>query len=190
MSFAVGRGDGGGRARGLGSWSVRWLGGGTANESVSPGMAPQITEQEAPVMMRYERCVIRPERVRRVPSRFSWLDQGLVREGRLRGLSHGAHSLYLFLATVADNQGLSWYGDGRVTVELGMSPAQLESVRAELVAADLIAYQPPLYQVLELRPPAGPVIPAGVRRSGPAERPATAAEVRAMIQTAFGTVDR
>ncbi len=141
-------------------------------------------------MMRYERCVIRPERVRRVPSRFSWLDQGLVREGRLRGLSHGAHSLYLFLATVADNQGLSWYGDGRVTVELGMGAAQLESVRAELVVADLIAYRPPLYQVLELRPPAGPAIPAGVRRPEPVERPATAAEIRVMIQTAFGAVDR
>jgi hypothetical protein len=105
-------------------------------------------------------------------------------------LSHGAHSLYLFLATVADNQGLSWYGEGRVAVELGMGPAQLETVRAELVAADLIAYRPPLYQVLELRPLAGPVIPAGGQRSGPAERPATAAEVRALIRTVFGAVDR
>ena len=157
---------------------------------VRPGKASQITRQEAPVMMRYERCVIRPDRVRRVPSRFSWLDQRLVREGRLRGLSHAAHSVYLFLATVADNQGLSWYGDGRVTVELGMGSAQLETVRAELVAADLIAYRPPLYQVLELRPQAWPAIPAGVRRPEPAERPATPAEVRAMIQTAFGTVDR
>ena len=115
---------------------------------------------------------------------------GVGAGGSAAGVEPRAHSLYLFLATVADNQGLSWYGDGRVTVELGMSPAQLESVRAELVVADLIAYRPPLYQVLELRPQAGPVIPAGVRRSGPAERPATAAEVRAMIQTAFGTVDR
>jgi len=140
--------------------------------------------------MRYERFVIRPERVRRVPSRFSWLDQRLVREGRLRGLTPGAHSLYLFLAVVADNQGLSWYGDGRVMVELGMSLGQLESARALLVAADLVAYQPPLYQVLEVRPQAGPVCGPGHQEAGPAERPATAAEVRALIQARFGAVNR
>lgn len=140
--------------------------------------------------MRYERSVIRPERVRRVPSRFSWLDQGLVRDGRLRGLSHAGHSLYLFLATVADNQGLSWYGDGRVMIELGMSLAQLDGARTELVAADLIAYQPPLYQVLELRPPCRPVMPAVVPRAVPGERAATPAEVRALIQATFSAVGR
>ena len=140
--------------------------------------------------MRYERSVIRPECVRRVPSRFSWLDQGLVRDGRLRGLSHAGHSLYLFLATVADNQGLSWYGDGRVMVELGMSLAQLERARTELVAADLIAYQPPLYQVMELRSPCRPVMPAVVPRTEPGERAATPAEVRALIQATFSAVGR
>lgn len=142
-------------------------------------------------MMKYERSVIRAERVRRVPSHFSWLDQRLVQEGRLRGLSHAAHSLYLFLADVADRQGLSWYGDGRVMVELGMSLAELDGARTELVVADLIAYQPPLYQVLELRSrPAGTEVPSQVQRPSAGERAATAAEVSALIRATFGAVGR
>jgi hypothetical protein len=132
------------------------------------------------------RCLIRPDRVRRVPPRFSWLDQRLVRDGRLRGLSHAAHSLYLFLATVADNQGISWYSDTRTGVELGMSSPELARARSELLTADLLAYRAPLYQVLEL-----PRQAVGVNRPGrPAARPATPAEVRALIESTFGTVDR
>jgi len=141
--------------------------------------------------MRYERSVIRAERVRRVPSQFSWLDQRLVRDGRLRSLSQAAHSLYLFLAVVADHQGLSWYGDGRVLVELGMSLAELDRARTELVLADLIAYQMPLYQVLELGSrPAGVEVPVQVRRPSGGERAATPAEVRALFHATFGAVGR
>ena len=136
------------------------------------------------------RSVIRPDRVRRVPSRFSWLDQRLVREGRLRGLSHAAHSLYLFLVAVADNQGISWYSDSRIVVELGMSAPDVGRARAELIGADLIAYRPPLYQVLELPLQAGPVNRPGNQAAGPAERPATPAEIRILIENAFGTVNR
>jgi hypothetical protein len=142
-------------------------------------------------MMKYERSVIRAERVRRVPSHFSWLDQRLVRDGWLRRLSHPARSLYLFLTTVADPQGLSWYGDGRVMVELGMSLSELDGARAELVAADLVAYRPPLYQVLELRArPAGTASAAQVQRASGGERAATPAEVSALIRATFGAVGR
>jgi len=141
--------------------------------------------------MKYERSVIRAERVRRVPSQFSWLDQRLVRDGWLRGLNHPARSLYLFLTTVADHQGLSWYGDGRVLVELGMSLAELERARTELVLADLIAYQMPLYQVLELGSRrAGAGVPVQVRRPSPGERAASPAEVNALIRATFGVVGR
>jgi hypothetical protein len=105
-------------------------------------------------------------------------------------LSHAAHSLYLFLATVADHQGLSWYSDGRVMVELGMNWTELETARRELLGADLVAYRPPLYQVLELAPAVGVVTCVGRVTGGPAERPATPAEVHALIQAAFGPVGR
>ena len=51
--------------------------------------------------------LLRPERLRAVPSQFSWLDHRLVRERHLERCSTEALALYLFLVTVADAQGLS-----------------------------------------------------------------------------------
>ena len=58
--------------------------------------------------------VLRPERVRVVPSRFSRLDHRLVRERHVDRCSTEALALYLFLVTVADAKGLSYYGDASV----------------------------------------------------------------------------
>jgi len=95
-----------------------------------------------------------PERLRRVPPQFSWVDHRLVREGRIRGLSAYALALYLFLVTVADAEGLSWYSEAGLCRSLSWSEQELCRARAELEAADLIAYRPPLYQVLDLAPAA------------------------------------
>ena len=48
-------------------------------------------------------------RLRTVPSQLSWVDQRLVRECYIDQLSHEACALSLFLLTVADAQGLSFY---------------------------------------------------------------------------------
>jgi hypothetical protein len=61
-----------------------------------------------------------------------------------------AWTLYLFLLCVGDAQGLSYYSDRSAARALGWSIEQLTSARAELIQADLVAYQKPLYQVLEL----------------------------------------
>jgi len=66
---------------------------------------------------------LRPDRLRRVPPQFSWVDHRLVREGRLRGVPPDGLALYLFLVTVADAQGMSWYGDRRGAEHLGMDLA-------------------------------------------------------------------
>ena len=58
--------------------------------------------------------LLAPERLRQLPSQFSWIDQQLVRGGHLRDCDHSAWALYLFLATVADSQGLSYYSDASV----------------------------------------------------------------------------
>jgi len=71
-----------------------------------------------------------------------------VREQHIDRLSHGAAALYLFLCTVADKNGLSYYSDRSLARRLQMPAMQLDSARAELVEADLIAYQAPLYQLL------------------------------------------
>ena len=107
--------------------------------------------------------LLRPERLRAVPSQFSWLDHRLVRERHLDRCSTEALALYLFLVTVADAKGLSYYGDVSVGARIGLSGEQLVAARQALIDADLIAYEAPLYQVLSLDRPAT-VEPAPMRR--------------------------
>jgi len=52
------------------------------------------------------------------------------------------------LVTVADAQGLSYYSDGSLTRELKLDGLGLSKARRQLIDAELIAYQKPLYQVL------------------------------------------
>lgn len=112
--------------------------------------------------------LLRPERLRRPPERFSWLDHRLVRENRLRNCSPQALALYLFLATVADAEGLSYYGEASITRHLGLETGVLREARNCLIREDLIAYESPLYQVLSLdRPAAPPLQPASVRGEQP-----------------------
>ena len=43
-----------------------------------------------------------PDRIRRTPKRFSWLDHRLVSDHYIDRCTHAAAALYLFLVTVAD----------------------------------------------------------------------------------------
>jgi hypothetical protein len=99
-------------------------------------------------------------KLRRMPSQFSWVDQRLVRERYIDQLSHEACALYLFLVTVADAQGLSFYAEQSVCQRLSMAPLALRRARQALIQCDLVAYDPPLYQVLALdKAPGVPVAP-------------------------------
>ena len=97
--------------------------------------------------------VICPARLRRVPAQFNWVDHRLVRDRRICGVSAQALALYLFLVTVADAEGLSYYSDATISRLLPLDEPALARARQELSAAQLIAYQKPLYQVLALDPP-------------------------------------
>jgi hypothetical protein len=97
-----------------------------------------------------EKHPIYPQRIRKVPRQFSWVDQRLVRERYIDRCSHRSAALYLFLVTVAGAQGMSYYGDRSVCQRLAMDQESLEKARRELVGLDLIAWQRPLYQVLAL----------------------------------------
>lgn len=94
--------------------------------------------------------LLRPERLRQVPPRFSWVDHRLVNQGYIHRCPHQALALYLFLVTVADAQGLSYYSDNALCRHLRMDLTQLASARTQLQQADLISYEKPLYQVLSL----------------------------------------
>ncbi len=104
-----------------------------------------------------------PQRRRHIPPQFSWVDHRLIRDGHTQGRSAPALALYLFLVTVADAEGLSWYSEAALCRHLSWSGSQLQIARVELERADLIAYRRPLYQVLDLAPVA--VIPDRPRGS-------------------------
>ena len=86
----------------------------------------------------------------------------------------------LFLLTVADAQGLSYYADGSIGRMLSLRPEQLATAREGLIHAELIAYEAPLYQVLALDPtsPAAPMAQDGRRARTPREARPCAACVR------------
>lgn len=96
--------------------------------------------------------LIYPRRVRRIPSQFSWVDHRLVRDRHIESCSHPALALYLFLVTVADHQGLSYYSDPSFMSSLRMDAQTLHEARQNLIVAGLVAYEDPLYQVLSLEP--------------------------------------
>ena len=93
---------------------------------------------------------IYPLRIRRVPRQFSWVDQRLVRDRYMESCSHQAAALYLFLVTVADYQGLSYYSSPSIMKLLSMDEPTLGQARQNLIRLELIAYEKPLYQVLAL----------------------------------------
>jgi hypothetical protein len=93
---------------------------------------------------------LRPDRLRQIPTSFSWVDHRLVRHDYLRRAQPPAWALYLFLTTVADVQGLSYYSDPAIARHLNLDGVALSAARQQLIQADLIAYQKPLYQVLAL----------------------------------------
>jgi hypothetical protein len=108
--------------------------------------------------------LLRPDRQRQVPPSFSWVDHRLIRQRLLNPCDHAAWALYLFLITVGDVQGLSYYSDAAIGRHLKMDLLQLAAARQQLQRADLIAYRKPLYQVLSV--PEAPTSAPVEQRSG------------------------
>ena len=102
-------------------------------------------------MARIEKVPVCRDRLRRIPRGFSWVDHRLVREHYVEKCSHAALALYLFVVTVSDADGLSWWSERSLAARLGMEVDRLRQARAELQAADLVAYEHPVWQVLALK---------------------------------------
>ncbi len=93
-----------------------------------------------------------PDRVRKIEGSFSWIDHRFVTEGFLHDLSMIEILLYLFLVAVSDRHGLSFYHQDRIASLLKIDLPALGRARNSLVRRSLVAYDPPLYQVLSLPP--------------------------------------
>lgn len=94
--------------------------------------------------------LLNPQRLRKVPPQFSWVDHRLVRENYFTRCDHSSWTLYLFLVSVADVDGLSYYSDASLMRRLKMDELQLSESRRQLIHNGLIVYEKPLYQVLSL----------------------------------------
>jgi len=100
-----------------------------------------------------KKYILAPDRVRRPPqSGFSWIDRRFLQEFSSR-LSHDGVLLYFFLTAVSDKEGLSFYRDSTTAVRLRTREQTIVRAREELIVQDLIAYRPPLTQVLSLPQP-------------------------------------
>ena len=120
--------------------------------------------------MKIKKRILCPERLRRIPGQFSWIDQRLIRDRYLQRCDHGALALYLVLVTVADAEGLSYYSDGTLERMLNMEHARLLGARHQLCHAGMLLYDNPLYQILSLELPleaSGVAEPAAVRSGQP-----------------------
>lgn len=91
-----------------------------------------------------------PDRIRTIPEQFSWVDHRLVRDRHIEQLSHEAAALYLFLVTVADSQGMSYYSDASLQRRLALDEQSLAAARSCLARTRLALYRKPFYQVLPL----------------------------------------
>jgi len=102
--------------------------------------------------MKIEKRILSTDRLRRCPEQFSFVDHRLVRAGYLPRAEAKAWALYLVLVTVGDEHGLSYYSDPSLARLLSLSTAEIAAARRQLLAAETIAYEEPLYQVLSLAP--------------------------------------
>jgi len=108
--------------------------------------------------------ILNSERLRKIEGSFSWIDHRFLTGGFLRDLSTLEILLYLFLIAVSDRNGLSFYHDDRIASLLKIDLPALGQAREGLVLRSLVAYQPPLYQVLSL-PPQPVILPSIEERS-------------------------
>jgi hypothetical protein len=108
-------------------------------------------------MTMLDKRLLNPNRVRKIQGSFSWIDHRLITGGFLADLSTIEILLYLFLVAVCDRNGISFYHQDKIASLLKIDLASLGKARESLIHRSLLAYEPPLYQILSL--PARPVAP-------------------------------
>ena len=109
--------------------------------------------------------IINPHRVRSIKGGFSFIPHRFVTDGFLSSLSAPELLLYLFLVTVSDRYGLSFYSDSSICSLLHITSQNYQQARQGLIEKDLIDFDGTVFQVLELPP-----LPAGQASCNPAIR--------------------
>ena len=92
------------------------------------------------------------------------MDHRIIRNRLLPSSHSEAWALYLFLVSVSDAQGMSYYSDRSLSEHMGISTQSLSLARQELMKRDLIAWESPYYQVLQVASKQDPKITSPHRR--------------------------
>jgi regulatory protein YycH of two-component signal transduction system YycFG len=82
---------------------------------------------------------------------YSIIDHQILHGGYLHRLSHEAMVLYLFLVTVGDRDGRSFYAEVNIMEILRLDDGRLEAARRELLHEGLIDYRRPYWRVNNLQ---------------------------------------
>jgi hypothetical protein len=94
--------------------------------------------------------ILNRSRLREIQGGFAFIPHRFLNDGFIKRLGPDELLLYLFLILVSDAYGLSYYGDPAICRFLGLNLPALEQGRQILIDEDLIAFETPIYQVLEL----------------------------------------
>lgn len=94
--------------------------------------------------------ILNRSRIRTIEYGFAFIPHRFLSDGFIKRLYPSELLLYLFLIIVSDAYGLSYYGNSTICRLLKMDPVEIEHCRQILIDEDLIAFEEPLYQVLEL----------------------------------------
>jgi hypothetical protein len=111
--------------------------------------------------------LLTPQRIRKTPNSFAWIDHRLRSEGFLERLRPEDIGLYLFLALAADRNGLSCWRLDRIQRAVPCFDCHaLWDARRRLTELDLLAYRPwrrdepdGCYQLLSVQRLENPVSP-------------------------------
>lgn len=129
-------------------------------------MVATLTDREA-----MKKRILVPSRIRSIQGGFAFIPHRFLGDGFIKRLEPCELLLYLFLVLASDAYGLSYYGDTSICRLLQVSADELERCRQVLIEEDLIAFEAPLYQVLEL--PVKPVIQKVGRQSSHSPSPSS-----------------
>lgn len=93
---------------------------------------------------------LEPRRIRQPRGAYGWVDLRFVTEGHLQALDPGAALTYLFLCTVGNREGISFWSRPRMARLLNLPEETIEIAMRTLSAADLIVASDRVIQVLPL----------------------------------------
>lgn len=91
---------------------------------------------------------LEPRRIRYPKGAYGWVELRMVTDGHLQALDPSCALVYLFLCTVGNREGISFWSRSRTARTLNLSLETVGAALRTLAAADLIAATERIVQVL------------------------------------------